>query len=240
MKKAGKISVIVAGSCIMFIIGICYAGRVNYEKKQEEISLAGETVSKRGYSVNVWNKELTEDEELFLQEHVMGAWSFSERVIALEGKGADTANFSGQALEELENIWIVYHKDVVQQSGYRADTFSKVEDIYLFAAYGGMSPVRSPVYHIENNVDEKRLALRHIGADGGVYYAPFPEECELIHVFYDLGYEGEYPAVDTYYYADDFYVDPADPKVLYLNFGGLWKLERQLDTYDSGGKSATG
>lgn len=240
MKKIGKMGGIIVVSCAMFLVGGWYAGKINFQEKQEKISLIGKHISKRGYFVDVWNKELTEAEEEFLQEHVVGEWSFSERIIALEEGDTYISNFSEQAVKELENVWIVFHKDVVQRLGYQWDTFSEPEDIYLFAAYGGTAPVRNPVYHIENNVDEDRIALRHIYADEGVYYASFPEECELVHVYYDLGYDGEYPSVDTYYYANDLYVDPDNTEVLYLNFGGLWKLERQMDTYGPSGKSAIG
>lgn len=241
MKKIGRMSGIIVGLCAMFIIGGWYASKINFLEEQEEISRIGQHIQKRGNSGNVWNKELTEDEEDFFQEHVVGAWSFSERIIALEEEGAYTSNFSEQAIKELENVWIIIHEDVVQKSGYHWDTFSEPDDIYLFAAYGGTAPVRYPVYHIESNVDEERILLRNIYADEGVYYAPFPEECELVHVFYDLGYdEEEYPSVDTYYCANDFYVDPDNTDVLYLNFCGLWKLERQRDTYGPSGKSAIG
>lgn len=242
MQKAGKIGGIIAGLCIMFILGVWYAGKVNFLERQEETGFARQHIQKRGYSGKPqWNKEMTEDEEDFFQEHVMGAWSFSERLVTLEEGDMYTSNFSEQGVKELENIWIILHDDGTHRSGYHWDTLSEPEDIYLFAAYGGMSPVRYPVYHIDNHVDEKRIALRDIYADGGVYYVSFPEECELVHVVYDLGFDREeYPSIDTFYWADDLYVDPENTDVLYLNFCGLWKLERELDTYDSGGKSATG
>lgn len=242
MKKAGKICGIIAVSCAMFIIGFRYACRVNFQEKQGEIPPAEQYIQDRGNPRLPWYEELTEDEREFLEEHVVGEWSFSERVIALEeGDDAYASNFSEQAVKKLENISIVFHNDVVQRVGYRRSTFSEPEDIYLFAEYGGEMPVRDPVYHIDSNVDEERICLRDIYADEGVYYAPFPEECELVHVYYDLGYDEEdYPSVDVYHYADDFYVDPDNTEVLYLNFCGLWKLERQMDTYGSGGKSPIG
>ena len=235
MNKAGKISSIIAISCAMFTIGFRYACRINFQEKQGKIPTAEQYIQDRGNPRLPWYEELTEDEREFLEEHVVGEWSFSERVIALE------EGFSEQAVKNLDNISIVFHNDVVQCVGYRQSTFLKPEDIYLFAAYGGEAPVRDPVYHIDSNVDEERICLRDIYADEGVYYAPFPEECELVHVYYDLGYDEEnYPSVDVYYFADDFYVDPDNTEVLYLNFGGLWKLERQMDTYGSGGKSEIG
>lgn len=241
MRKIGKTGGIIVGLCIMFILGSWYAGRVNYLERQEETELARQHIQKKGYSGKQWNKEMTEDEEGFFQEHVMGAWSFSERIITLEEGDTYTSNFGEQGIKELQNIWIVLHEDVTHISGYRWDTLSEPEDMYLFAAYGGNASVRYPAYHIDYNVDEKRIALRDIYADGGVYYAPFPEECELVHVVYDLGFDTEeYPSIDTVYWADDLYVDPEDPDVLYLNFGGLWKLEREFDTYGPSGKSAIG
>lgn len=241
MKRIAKMGVTIVGLCAMFLLGAWCAGRINFLEKQEEIEHISEHIQERGQSVDRCENEFTEENKIFFEEHVMGEWSFSERIIPLEERGMYASNFSEQAVKELENVWIVLHEDVAHRSGYHWDTFSEPEDIYLYAAYGGMGPVRRPVYHIDNNVDEKRIALRDINADGGVYYAPFPEECELVHVTYDLGCDREqYPSVDTWYLADDIYVDPNNTEVLYIDFCGLWKLERQLDTYGSGGKSKLG
>lgn len=236
VKKIFKPSLFVIGLCIMFIFGYLYAGQKDYLDTQKEVFLTAEHVKEHDeiwfqcYVPKAWKYDLTEEEEEFLQKHIFGDWYFSKRIIALEEGAGSVANFSEQGIEEIKgNVFMRYSRYFVNNSGYAGNTFSKTADIYIFAAYGGMTSVKYPVYHIETEVDEEKLALHHIYMADNVSYASFPEECELIHVFYDLGYdEQENSSVDVYY-AGDIYVNPEDMDVFYLDFCGLWEMKRVED-----------
>lgn len=238
MKTLLKKGTILLSACVMFLAGYWYKDSMDYLEKQEKISSIRGDVSERNDS---WDTiELTEEDKEFLQEYVFGAWSFSKRIIALEEEENDTVNFTSQGVEEIQNNWIRYSEKSVQTIGHDYKYhFSKVEDIFLFAEYGGCSSVSKPVYHIERQVDEERIKLRNIS--GEETYIQFPEECELVHVYYDLGYdENKNASVKDIYLADDIYVNPDKPDVLYLNFCGLWELKREIDSHNTGGKSPTG
>ncbi|MCM1232904.1 MAG: hypothetical protein NC489_22490 [Ruminococcus flavefaciens] len=233
MKKRLKSGIYIICACIMLVSGYLYAGCRAYLDRQREILLTTERVRERDeiwfqkYGPVTWKYELTEEEQEFLREHVFGTWSFSRRMIALEEDCAEPVNFSGQGIEEIkENVVVEYGMSLAGLSGHTRNTFSATVDMYLFAAYGGMTTVENPVYHIENAVDADKLTLFRTYAADSVSYVAFPEERELVHVFYDLGYdEKENTSVDVHY-AGDIYVDPLDAEVLYLDFGGLWELKR--------------
>lgn len=236
MKKRLKISLFVIGLCIMFISGYLYAGQKDYLDMQKEVLLTAEHVMEhdkiwvQSYVPTAWKDDLTEEEQKFLQKHVFGTWYFSERMIALEEGYENIANFSEQGIEEIkENAFTEYNKSFAGISGHTRNTFSVASDIYLFAAYGGMTSVKYPVYHIETEVDEERLAMHHIYMSDNVSYVGFPEEGELVHVFYDLGYDEQEDASVDVYYAADIYINPKDTDVIYLDFCGLWKLKRVED-----------
>ena len=233
MIKALKTVLFIAGLCIMLIFGNWSAGQRYQLDMQKEIRLTTEYVEEHAENwlqakiPKAWQYDLTEEEQDFLKQHVFGTWYFSKRIIALEERDEGIANFSEQGMEEIkENIRIEYGRYNVESSGYTGEVFSTTEDIYLFAEYGGMTSVNYPVYHIETEVEEERLALHHIYIEDNVSYAGFPEKCELVHVFYDLGYdEQDNTSVDVHY-AGDIYVNPKDTDILYWDFGGLWEMKR--------------
>ena len=237
MKMLLKKGSILFGACVIFLLGYRYRDRSDYQEKQEQVAAIREEISERNLSWETRKPEKKDEE--FLQEHVFGAWSFSKRIIALEEN--DSVNFTSQGIEKMQNIWIRYDRDSVRRYGYdeRDGTpFSTVEDIYLFAEYGGDKTVWDPVYHIEWEVDEERINLRNIL--GKEIYIQFPQKYELVHVYYDLAYDIENnSSVCGYYYADDIYVNPDDKDTLYLNFCGLWELKREEDGFKVG-KSPTG
>lgn len=210
MKKRVKVSLFAIGLCIMFISGYLYAGHRDYLDRQKEVLFTAERVKEhdeiwfQGYMSEAWKYDLTEEEQEFLKEHVFGKWYFSKRMTALKEEDGSAVNFSEQGIEAIkENVFMTYTRFYTESSGYTESTFSTKEDMYLFAAYGGMTSVQHPVYHIE--------------AD---------EEHGLVHVYYDLGYDEQENASVDICYAGDIYVNPEDADVLYLDFGGLWELNR--------------
>ena len=59
-----------------------------------------------------------------------------------------------------------------------------------------------------------------------------PDGKKLVEVTYDLGYDtGKYPAVMMYGVASHLYVDPESTDKLYLDYCGLWELERKERGY---------
>lgn len=210
VKKRLKISLFVIGLCIMFIFGYLYAGHRDYLDRQKEVLFTAERVKEhdeiwfQGYISKAWKYDLTEEEQNFLLEHVFGKWYFSKRMTALKEGDESAVNFSEQGIEAIkDNVFMTYTRFYTESSGYTESIFSTKEDMYLFAAYGGMASVQYPVYHIETDA-----------------------ECELVHVYYDLGYDEQENASVDVCYACDIYVNPEDTDVLYLDFGGLWELKR--------------
>lgn len=234
LKKIIKISIISAGACVMAMAGYNYCSKIDSKKKQDEIQAIKERITARDASWGnlmmwQWRSNLTEEEdEKFIEEHVFGTWRFSKRLAALDDGGNGIANFSEQGVEELKNMGIIYDDIRVTKKNlneYKNCFLSKPGDIFLFTEYGGDKSVRYPTYYIEREVDEERIKLKNIS--GEEIYIQLPEECELIHVYYDLDYDEENnPSVLGYYLANDLYVNPDDKDTLYLNFCGLWELKR--------------
>ena len=208
----------------------------NYQDGSETCLLSGRSDEK-------WEYDLTEDEEEFLQEHLFGQWEFTNRLIALDEdrnccKGA-VSNFSDLGIEELKKIRITYDMCTVRALFLRK-FLTDPRDMYLFGIYGGLNAVDLPYYHIDTEVDEDNICLMDIyGA--GTYSVQFPEEKELVRVYYNLGYdEQNNPHVNGIYMGSNIYIDPDDTDTIYLDFGGLWEMKRDKQNYSTSGKSLTG
>ena len=232
LKRRIAISIISTGACVMAVIGYNYCSKIDSKKKYAEIEVIKERIAERDerwgeWMLWKWRSYLGEEEQQLIEEHVFGTWNFSRRLVALDD-GGNIANFSEQGVEELKNMGIIYDDIRVTKKNlneYKNCFLSKPGDIFLFTEYGGDKSVRYPTYYIEREVDEERIKLKNIS--GEEIYIQLPEECELIHVYYDLDYDEENnPSVLGYYLANDLYVNPDDKDTLYLNFCGLWELKR--------------
>lgn len=218
MKKILKVVSILLFFCFMFAAGYLCSREIGFVGEKKEVLLFMKLNNVRNISKKISGADLDEKDAQFILEHVLGQWKISERIMGI--KGAD--NISSQGIREMKNLIFIYDKDFVMINGYDQYTFSNRNDIFLYLSYGGNLEVDLPVYHIDRHVDEDNLG-------GAGKYFRFPEECELVHVNYNLGYDvGSYSSVlyGISYAASDIYVDPDDKDTLYVDMCGLWKLKR--------------
>lgn len=171
---------------------------------------------------------LEEEDEKFLETYVYGRWQFTERVFMLdesENNYYDTRfNLSDEGVEEMKGIVLELDREYVCFD--EEYSFTDQEDFYLFAGSGGFAAVRYPMWGLEEG-SPREIELH----DGRHWYEIYEydvrkeiEANELVHVFYkidsDLGVKKP---------CDSIYVNPAEPDTLYVDFCGLWKLERCTD-----------
>lgn len=186
-----------------------------------------------------WGPALTEEDRSFLEEHLYGQWTFSERLFTLydstEILGNYEFNFSDEGVEALKKVRITYEEDYVGMR-YGQDSFTNHRDFFLFGAYGGLNSVRHPVFHMGGKSDGSRLRLNVIYIPEG-QYVQLPEKKELVKVYYNLGYDVNVnPSVMGDYAGMHVYIDPNDTETIYLDFCGLWRMERDRNNYNTNGK----
>lgn len=223
MKKGLKAVGVLGLFCLMFAAGYSGCRTTGFVGKKNEILLFMEMNNVR--SINKYiGSDLDEEDAEFIWEHVLGQWKISERIIDIKYD----ENISSQGIKEMKDLIFVYDKDFVMIKGYDQHTFSNRDDIFFYIRYGGSREVNLPVYHVDRHVDEDNLMLSYL-AQG--QHSRFPEECELVHVRYDLGYGASQPSVlaRTTFAASYIYVNPDDKDTLYIDMYGLWKLERVVE-----------
>ncbi len=204
----------------------------NYYSESETSLLSGHRDEK-------WEYDLTEEDMEFLDKHLFGQWEFSKRLIALDeeenGRKGTISNFSDLGVKELKEIRFTYEDENVRPLFLRK-FFTDVKDMYLFGIYGGLNIVDLPYYHIDTDVDENNICLTDIYGTGA-YSVRFPEEKELVRVYYNLGYdETSNPSIRGIYMGSNIYIDPDDTDTIYLDFGGLWEMKRDEQNYNTNGK----
>lgn len=221
MKKGLKAVSVLGLFCLMFTAGYLCCRATEFVGKKKEILLFMEMNNVRNI---IPSGDLDEEDAEFIWEHVLGRWKISERTIDIKYDD----NISRQGINEMKDLVFVYDKDFVMIEGYDQHTFTKRDDIFFYIRYGGNREVNLPVYHVDRHVDEDYLLLSYL-AQG--QHSRFPEECELVHVRYDLGYGASQPSVldRTTFAASDIYVNPDDKDTLYIDMCGLWKLERIVE-----------
>lgn len=223
------------------------------EEKQIESITAGLYPDNNSYT-----DDLTEDDEAFLQNYFYGIWQFEDRIVPLceteynhdteTDKQHPEWNFSETAQETLCTLGIdVNDTDVsiTTMEPYELEgaekmylpswgyyEFENPQDAYLYGMYGGYGYVHAPAYHVEKvNSQEVRV----LNLSNGYQYetVDMSDEgiTELYHIYYNFGsqpseksasYGGRLPS--------SFYIDVNHPNVLYVDFCGLWKLERKWKT----------
>lgn len=222
MKKIGKLCCVFLGLGSMFMIGYFCFGKIGVLEKEREIQRFTELNNARYSDEKGYGKDLTEENAEFIQEHVLGQWRFSERILPLASE-----KISEQGVEEMKTLTVTYDKDFVRIDGYDQSTFSVPEDIFFYNQCGGSNAVYFPVYHVNRHVSENKIPTYN----GGLWVekVDFPLKYELVSVFYTLGYDEEsYPSVvcPYGYAAGRIYVNPYDTDTIYLIFCGLWELKR--------------
>lgn len=178
-----------------------------------------------------WESDLTAADEVLLDRHLYGQWVFTERLQEVEKyRGIEDwkTNFSMQGVEEMKNVVISYEKTEVYGYHYEQSTFKDAGDMYLYMIYGGANPVAFPVYHVNYEVDENDIYLRDLVNLKGKSIK-FPGKDKLVKIYYNLGYDehSTNPVImGGNYLGNIVYIDPDDTESIYMDFCGLWKLER--------------
>lgn len=171
---------------------------------------------------------LEEEDEEFLETYVYGRWQFTERVFMLdesENNYYNTRfNLSDMGVEEMKGIVLELNREYVCFD--EEYSFTDQEDFYLFAGSGGLAAVGYPMWGVEEG-DPKEIQLHDGRHRIHTYVYDVRKEIEadeLVHVFYKTG--GNLVVKMP---CDSIYVNPAEPDTLYVDFCGLWKLERCTD-----------
>ncbi|MDL2302265.1 hypothetical protein LJC58_07915 [Lachnospiraceae bacterium OttesenSCG-928-D06] len=132
------------------------------------------------------------------------------------------------------NTMITSNQDFLSDSG----------DMYLYAMWSGFNWSSNPRYKIAN-VDTNIIHLEDLYYDKG-HDIQFPGAENFIKVTYSIDNESQsfiqisYPTegIKGRNLADIIYIDPNDSNTIYLEFCGLWKMERDNNQYGTGGKSS--
>lgn len=181
----------------------------------------------------------------FLEEHLFGQWRFVERVIDIQPKfnfyhGADP-NISDVGVEELKRTVLLYYSSdsVELPINIGQNSFTHPQDMYLFAAYGGFMWTSKPVYALEyQNRGFITLANVYDIFEGYRVWIDWMDG--FVHVHYYVPAEIGEPQLcgDKFtYFGRDIYIDPEDTDTIYIDFCGLWRMERDDTYYGTNGKS---
>ena len=244
MKKIIKLAIYAAGAAGLLAFGFlacCYWNTVKAGQKGDKESLQ-EMQETEKQEENPYT--LAEEEEIFLQEHLYGQWRFSERIIKIGGdhnfQNGMEPNISDVGATQLKKSVRLYYdeRSVEFTVEIGQNSFTYPQDMYLFAAHGGFSWSRSPVYTV-NALEEDVITLKDVYNKDG-YKAPAEWMENFTHVTYftmqDTKKSGPRGNIFTYF-GSDVYIDPNDKDTIYIDFCGLWKMERDDNYYGTGGKS---
>lgn len=192
------------------------------------------------------NEELSEEENRFLEEHLYGQWKFSERVIKIEENVHDTkisSNISDEGVKELKErggALLRYEETKVCLGEGLDHVLSNAGDMFLFASYGCFNQTDNPVYKV-SRLNTDILTLKDIYEKEQGYEV----QVEGIEDFIHIGYSGsitdtkeviENENVFFDCFGSDIYIDPDDADTIYIDFCGLWKMERENINNDTNGK----
>lgn len=242
-----------------FIVGVLvgrFCGGIRQEQAEEiaeiqdaprieEYSVEDSEETKDLYTEENTAYELTEEERVFLEEHLFGQWRFAERIVSIDEDNnivyGVTPNISDMGMEELKrDVLILYEEDSVQfPIEINQNSFTYAQDMYLFAAYGGFCWADNPVYII-SSMDSDVLTLK----DAFNTWWEYPIQVEgmenFIHVKYTVlsgSRDGKILGNVFTLFGSDIYIDPNDFNSIYIDFCGLWRMERDNLYYGGNGKS---
>lgn len=191
---------------------------------------------------------LTNEEEYFLEKHIYGQWKFTERLYGLDQSKNihfdKLSNFSDIGVEELKEHTVIYFsKNLISPiEGISQNTLSDARDMYLYLMWGGFDSSFNPIYDIEK-LNRDIIHLEDLYYSKGHDIQLSGSE-KFLKITYDLYNESESYSMISFPHlfggrslADVLYVDPSNTDVIYLEFCGLWKMERDNNNYNTGGKS---
>lgn len=253
MERKKGIFLVVVIVCISYLVGYLSASKGNLKTNDNSLreEVTGESVEETSEAEESteeqkeeqayesvkprWESDLTLADGVLLDRHLYGQWVFTERLLELEEyQGVEdwNSNFSDQGVEEMKKIVINYDETEVYAYYNGQSAFWDTKDMYLYMIYGGVNPVSHPVYHVEYNVNPNKIRLPDL-VNLKLKSIQFPGKDKLVNVYYNLGYDehSTYPVIMGKYLGSNVYIDPDDTETIYLDFCGLWKLERYQGGY---------
>ena len=187
--------------------------------------------------------DLTESEVEFLEKHIFGQWRFSERLYSLDESSNiiydTTYNISDVGVEELKKYLVIaYEKNWIDfPVRMKQNTFSNVRDMFLFGNNGGFQEIENPVYSIEK-MDSNVIDLSNVYTLGsGKNEIEFLGAENFIKISCLVQNEENMSRKIGKVFLDTIYIDPNDINTIYVDFCGLWKMERDQLYYGPPGKS---
>lgn len=184
-------------------------------------------------------EEYTEEERMFLEEHLYGDWRFSDQILTLSetDRKEEKSNFSYIGREIVkEYIWVLWEEDEIQilsafLSG--SDFFSNTQDPYLVGIYGGFEEEGELVYRIET-METGQIRLDHVFYENGYEEVKIEWMKGFVHVTCDYVDSWGESRLMQHPFANDIYIDPNDINTIYVDFCGLWKMRRVFQREDRG------
>jgi hypothetical protein len=246
MNKTIKYSIFILICIITFFMGFMLQG---YQASRNNDYATIESIENKSLEEGLNFKseknivfKLSESDISFLEKHILGQWTFSERIFTLNEDNNiyynAVSNFSDEGVEEIkESVVILFSENSVSSVvKINQDSLSNARDMYLFSMWGGFHWASYPHYGIED-IGTSIVTLEDIYYDDGcdVQLAGVDN---LIKVTYRLSSEEEMYDNNlnsyTIYgkkFANVAYVDPNDVDSIYLDFCGLWKMNRDDKYY---------
>ena len=175
---------------------------------------------------------MEEKKEEFLEEHLYGQWRFLEKVEEDRLKSNTLSEIGERELKEM--VILEYHKEWIWYPLKNGQTsFSNSKDMWIFGLYGGFSWGKLPTYTMKK-MSTNQVTLRNLKEEGISYQIRILDiEIEnFIYVTYSfrtLRGGSEYLNYKEEYFGNHIYIDPTDTKSIYVEFCGLWKMERILE-----------
>lgn len=151
-----------------------------------------------------------------------------------------SSNISKVGMEELKKAVVIdYEKDTVYfPIEIRQGSFTYPQDMYLFAAYGGFSWADKPIYSIEK-MDSDIVVLKDVYNAEQSYQVQIDGLENFYHVRYTvLAFRQKSVCRGNIFslFGSDIYINPADENTIYIDFCGLWRMERDRVNYSTSGK----
>ena len=189
---------------------------------------------------------LSEEDRAFLEEHIYGQWRFSDRIVEMDEDNNNhygaISNISDVGVEELKRtVVILYGEESVEfPIEIGQNSFSYAQDMYLFAAHGGFSWTRKPIYKI-NKMNTDTVVLKDIYNWAYRYKVHMPGWENYIHVTYATkNQDSRQYGNKLSFFGSDIYVNPNDTDTIYIDFCGLWEMTRDYNNYSTSTKNYGG
>lgn len=175
-----------------------------------------------------------DEKQIFLKEHVYGAWKLEERVYTLKNTEMD---FSKAGINTLQNMTFYISPYQVSFLEKEYNLFQDPQDAYLFGMYGGYAQVFYPDYEVSDvlQIDSSEDVggyeqIANVYSQYGydeIFFRDMGVKkiCDIS--YRDNMYKGYYNPCYYGQLPDRFWIDMDHPDVLYLEFCGIWRLQKQ-------------